>query len=68
MSYQSMEEARMRCEKEKIPFWKAVQIEDADERGVSLEDSWKQMEYMWQSMLMSRIEYPPADLWERKAV
>lgn len=33
MSYQSMEEARMRCEKEKIPFWKAVQIEDADERG-----------------------------------
>lgn len=50
MSYQSMEEARMRCEKEKIPFWKAVQIEDADERGVSLEDSWKQMEYMWQSM------------------
>lgn len=59
MSYQSMEEARMRCEKEKIPFWKAVQIEDADERGVSLEDSWKHMGYMWQSMKDNLEAYEP---------
>ena len=37
MSYQSMEEARLRCDKDKIPFWKAVQLEDADERGVTEE-------------------------------
>ena len=51
MSYQSMEEARLRCDKDKIPFWKAVQLEDADERGVTEEDSWTQMTNMWQSML-----------------
>ena len=46
MSYQSMEEARLRCDKDKIPFWKAVQLEDADERGVTVEDSWSQMTHM----------------------
>ena len=59
MSYQSMEEACIRCEKENIPFWKAVQIEDADERGVSVEDSWKQMESMWQSMKDNLDAYEP---------
>lgn len=59
MSYQSMEEARIRCEKEGIPFWKAVQIEDAQERGVSVEDSWKQMKYMWESMLENLDVYEP---------
>ncbi|MDO5589992.1 MAG: L-serine ammonia-lyase, iron-sulfur-dependent, subunit alpha [Lachnospiraceae bacterium] len=51
MSYQSMEEAQLRCEQEGIPFWKAVQIEDANERGVTLENSWEQMKGMWHSML-----------------
>ena len=37
MSYQSMEEAQLRCKKDGIPFWKAVQIEDANERGELLE-------------------------------
>ena len=59
MSYQSMEEACIRCEKENIPFWKAVQIEDADERGVSVEDSWKQMDSMWQSMKDNLDAYEP---------
>ena len=35
MSYQSMEEAQERCEKEGIEFWKAVQLEDGNERAVS---------------------------------
>ena len=35
MSYQSMEEARLRCEREGISFWKAVQLEDAAERDVT---------------------------------
>lgn len=59
MSYQSMEEACVRCEKEGIPFWKAVQLEDADERGVTEEASWKQMEYMWNSMLNNLDAYEP---------
>ena len=59
MSYQSMEEAYKRCEEEGIEFWKAIQVEDAQERGVSEEDSWKQMEYMWQAMLDSLNTYEP---------
>lgn len=59
MSFQSMEEAYIRCEKEGIEFWKAIQLEDAHERGVSEEDSWKQMNYMWQAMLDGLDAYEP---------
>lgn len=59
MSYQSMEEAYERCAKDGIEFWKAVQLEDAQERGVSEEDSWKQMKYMWQAMLDGLDAYEP---------
>ena len=62
MSYQSMEEARVRCEKEGIEFWKAVQLEDAEERGVTEEDSWKQMKHMWQAMLDGLDAYVPDEL------
>lgn len=60
MSYQSMEEAYARCEKEGIEFWKAVQLEDAEERDIKLDDSWKQMKGMWQAMLDSIDTYDPA--------
>lgn len=60
MSYQSMEEAYIRCEKEGIEFWKAVQLEDAEERDVNVEDSWRQMKGMWQAMLDSIDTYDPA--------
>ena len=55
MSYQSMEEAQSRCEKEGIGFWKAVQLEDAGERGVTEEDSWKEMKRrtVWTPMTRS---------------
>lgn len=59
MSYQSMEEAYERCEKDSIEFWKAIQLEDAHERGVSEEDSWNQMKYMWQAMLDGLDAYEP---------
>lgn len=59
MSFQSMEEAYACCEKEGIAFWKAIQMEDAHERGVDEEDSWKQMEYMWQAMLDGLDAYEP---------
>ncbi|BDF35185.1 L-serine dehydratase, iron-sulfur-dependent subunit alpha [Lachnospiraceae bacterium] len=59
MSFQSMEEVRARCEKEKVPFWKAVQSEDAEERDVPAEDSWKEMKHMWQAMLDGVDAYEP---------
>lgn len=64
MSYQSMEEAQLRCEKEGIGFWKAVQLEDAGERGVTEEDSWKEMKRMWQAMQDGLDAYDP-DLMSR---
>lgn len=59
MSYQSMEEARMRCEREGIEFWKAVQLEDAQERGVTEEDSWEEMKHMWKAMQDGLDAYDP---------
>lgn len=59
MSYHSMEEVFVYCEQEKVPFWKAIQIEDAKERGVSIESSWKQMEYTWKAMVDGLDAYEP---------
>ena len=59
MSYRSMEEAQERCEKEGIEFWKAVQLEDGNERAVSEEDSWNEMKRMWHAMLDSLDSYDP---------
>ena len=47
MAYQAVEEIQVRCEKENIPFWKAVQLEDCGENGITEEDSWQQMTLMW---------------------
>ena len=59
MSFQSIEEVRARCEKENVPFWKAVQSEDAQERDVPAEDSWKEMKHMWQAMIDGVDAYEP---------
>lgn len=59
MSYQSIEEVKARCEKDNISFWKAVQLEDAAERDVTAEDSWKEMKHMWQAMLDGVDAYEP---------
>ena len=59
MSYQSMEEAYARCEQEGIAIWKAVQLNDADERGVTEEDSLKEMKRMWQAMQEALDAYDP---------
>ena len=67
MSYQSMEEAYERCKKEGIDFWKAIQLEDAQERDVPLEDSWKEMKRMWQAMLDGLDNYDP-DLTSRSGL
>ena len=41
MSYQSMEEAYARCDKEGIELWKAFQLEDCDERNVAISADFK---------------------------
>ena len=43
MAYQAVEEIQVRCEKENIPFWKAVQLEDCEENGITEDESWQQM-------------------------
>lgn len=59
MSYQSMEEIYERCERDGISFWKAIQLGDASERGVTEEESWKMMKGMWQAMQDSLDAYDP---------
>lgn len=68
MSYQSMEDIYIRCEKEKIPFWKAIQLEDCGERDVKEEDSWKEMQHMWQSMIDAVAAYEPGLISRSKLV
>ena len=59
MSYRSIEEIQKRCEKENIDFWKAIQLEDCDERGDTEEASWKKMTRMWEAMRDSVDAYEP---------
>ena len=72
MAYQAVEEIQVRCEKENIPFWKAVQLEDCEENGITEEESWQQMTLMWTRMKESVDAYDPRDpevvWWEKKAV
>lgn len=62
MSFQSLEEIKNRCEKDALEFWKAVQLEDCRERGVSEEDSWSEMSRMWEVMRDSLSEYEPEQI------
>lgn len=59
MSYQSIEAIQNRCEKEGIEFWKAIQIEDCNERAAKEEDSWNEMQKMWRTMLENVDAYEP---------
>lgn len=59
MSYRSIEEIQKKCLKENIEFWKAIQLEDCDERGDSESSSWAKMTRMWQAMRDSVDAYEP---------
>ena len=61
MAYQAVEEIQNRCEKEGIPFWKAVQLEDCEENGITEEESWQQMALMWTRMKESVDAYDPSE-------
>ena len=38
MAYQAVDEIMTRCEKDGVEFWKAVQLEDCEENGISEEE------------------------------
>lgn len=57
MSFHSLEEIRMFCERKSVPFWKAVQLSDMDERGVTEEESLRMMEEMWDAMKSAEVNY-----------
>lgn len=50
MAYLSLEEIVQRCGNEGIPFWKAVQYSDMEDREVTKEESFRMMEKMWRAM------------------
>lgn len=50
MAYLSLEEIVQRCGDEGIPFWKAVQYSDMEDREVTKEESFRMMEKMWRAM------------------
>ena len=50
MAYLSLEEIVQRCGNEGIPFWKAVQYSDMEDREVKIEESFRMMEKMWRAM------------------
>lgn len=57
MSYQSLEEINELCEEQQIPFWRAVLLDDMNERTVSEEESLQTMEGMWKAMLSASDDY-----------
>lgn len=62
MSFRSMEEIKNRCMAQSLEFWKAIQLEDCQERGVSEEASWAEMCRMWKAMKDSLQEYDPEQI------
>lgn len=57
MSYQSLEEINQLCQEKKLSFWKAVLLDDINERTVSEEESLSAMEAMWNAMLSASESY-----------
>ncbi len=59
MSYRSVEEIQKYCQENDQPFWKAVQLEDCEESGITEEQSWRKMRYTWNAMIESLDAYDP---------
>ncbi len=59
MSYRSIEAVEKKCEKDGSDFWKAIQLEDCDEQGITEEASWKMMQKMWYAMRDAVDAYEP---------
>ena len=59
MSFRAIEEIQNKCKNDNIEVWKAIQLEDCDERGAGEEESWEQMRGMWHAMRDSVDAYEP---------
>lgn len=57
MSYQSLEEINQLCIEMKISFWRAILLDDMEERTVREEESIHTMETMWDAMLCASDDY-----------
>lgn len=57
MAYQSLQEIIDTGTEQKIPFWRAVLLDDASERNTLEEDSIRTMEKMWEAMKSASENY-----------
>jgi L-serine dehydratase len=57
MSYNSLQDIAAVCEQDKIGFWEAILYDDMDSRKVSKESSMKQMQSLWEAMLLAGNNY-----------
>ena len=57
MSYHAIKEWITIAEQKNLPLWEVVLEDDMSERAVSREDSLKEMEKIWDAMLLSAEQY-----------
>lgn len=57
MAFGSLKEILQLCNKEQMPFWKAVLRDDMNERNVSEEESLEQMHRLWEAMQQAAASY-----------
>ena len=59
MSFRAMEEILQLCQQTNQPFWQVVMEADAEEQGISIEQSLSQMRHVWAVMKASIEDYDP---------
>ncbi|MDO5423251.1 MAG: L-serine ammonia-lyase, iron-sulfur-dependent, subunit alpha [Eubacteriales bacterium] len=57
MAFGSLDEVLGICKEEGLPFWKVILRDDTNERNVSEEESLRQMEELWDAMLLAASLY-----------
>ena len=57
MAYQSLREIVETGEREKLPFWKVILLDDMNDRSVSEEESLNTMQKMWSAMTEAGAQY-----------
>lgn len=57
MAYQSLDEIAEYGKKHEEPFWRAVMLDDVNERTVTEQESVESMREMWKAMLSASEEY-----------
>lgn len=57
MSYESLEEIEAYCHMHGVPFWRAVLLNDMDERQIPEKESFRAMKGVWEAMLQASEEY-----------